>query len=319
MKNTINDLYNKLKISPFSPMLGLVRSIIAFSLLLTLITNSSNTLFKPTSSDTSIINCSYKEYTMFCLMSHENYFNISITKYIVIVCLILIIIGYLPQLMGIIHFYIAYSVQNTMTIIDGGEQVAMVMTFWLMLISLFDNRTNHWQKVRSRWKYNKAIGWGFIITLNFQISYLYLNSAITKMKNKEWLDGSAVYYYLNDNLYGLPKPLYNTFSFILESPLVGFITWGTLLLQLLIFASVFSNSKYKKIIFYLAIFMHEIFALFMGLISFSIVMLAVLIFYFYDYNPRKEGQYETISKNNNKFSSMYSILFTQRNRKNRSS
>ncbi|WP_239700479.1 MULTISPECIES: sporulation-delaying protein SdpB family protein [unclassified Mammaliicoccus] len=296
MKKIYYDLYNKLKISPYSPILGVVRSVIAFSLLLTLTLNSSNTLFKPISQETDIINCNYKEFTAFCSMNHDTYFDINITKYVVIICLIMIIIGYLPQLMGILHFYIAYSVQNTMSIVDGGDQVAMVMTFWLMLISLFDNRINHWHKKSNGWENNKVIGWGLITALNVQISYLYLNSAVTKMKNKEWLDGSAVYYYLNDNLYGLPRPLYNLFDFALETPIVGLITWGTLILQLLIFASIFSSYRFKKIVFYLAIFMHEIFALFMGLVSFSIVMLAVLIFYFHIYDDkRKEGKYEKLS------------------------
>ncbi|HHW5085903.1 TPA: sporulation-delaying protein SdpB family protein [Staphylococcus aureus] len=220
------------------------------------------------------------KYTAFCITSNSHIYLV-ITKYIIILILLIIILGYLPQILGILHFYISYSIQNTMTTIDGGEQVTLVITFWLMLISLFDNRINHWHMPNEKFKYNKVIGWALIIALKIQIAYIYLNSAITKMKNREWLDGSAVYYYLNDNLYGIPKSIYNLFSFVLETPLVGLITWGTLIVQLLIFASIFAGQKTKKIMFWIATLMHESFALFMGLISFSLIMFAVLYFYFH--------------------------------------
>lgn len=281
MKRLLKSIFIYVSSSPFSPILGLVRSILALSLLLTLVFNSTSTLFKPVSGRKDIIDCSGDNHlTIFCILNPNNYDSLIMMKFVAIILLIIIMIGYFPQVLGIIHFYIAYSVQHTMSIVDGGEQVTLMMTFWLMLISLFDNRLNHWEQPKQKLDFNKAVGWAFILTLKIQISYLYLNSAVTKMKNKEWLDGTAVYYYLNDNIYGLPSLFYNFFKFILETSMIGFVTWGTLILQLVISASIFASRRVKQIVFYFALLMHEIFALFIGLISFSIVMLAVLIFYY---------------------------------------
>lgn len=281
MKRLLKSIFIYVSSSPFSPILGLVRSILALSLLLTLVFNSTSTLFKPVSGRKDIIDCSGDNHlTIFCILNPNNYDSLIMMKFVAIILLIIIMIGYFPQVLGIIHFYIAYSVQHTMSIVDGGEQATLMMTFWLMLISLFDNRLNHWEQPKQKLDFNKAVGWAFILTLKIQISYLYLNSAVTKMKNKEWLDGTAVYYYLNDNIYGLPSLFYNFFKFILETPMIGFVTWGTLILQLVISASIFASRRVKQIVFYFALLMHEIFALFIGLISFSIVMLAVLIFYY---------------------------------------
>lgn len=281
MKKLLESISIFISSSPFTPILGLVRSILAFSLLLTLAFNSTSTLFKPVSGRKDIIDCSgINHVTTFCILNSNDYGSLMAMKVVTIILLIIIMIGYLPQVLGIIHFYIAYSVQHTMSVVDGGKQVTLMMTFWLMLISLFDNRLNHWEQAKQKLEFNKVVGWGLIVTLKIQISYLYLNSAVTKMKNKEWLDGTAVYYYLNDNIYGLPNFFYKGFNFMLETPVIGFVTWGTLILQLIISASIFASRKTKQIIFYLALFMHEMFALFIGLISFSIVMLAVLIFYF---------------------------------------
>lgn len=275
MKFKISGVLNN---SPFTPLLGIVRTLLALSLLLTLIFNPITLLFKPVAGIEEVPVCSVlSNLTYFCLFENNDLVK---AKIILIIILILIIIGFFPQVLGILHFYISFSVQNTMTIIDGGEQVTLVTTFWLMLISLFDNRLNHWQKPTARISYKSIIGWGFITVLKIQIAYIYLNAAITKLKNKEWLDGTAVYYYLNDIIFGIPDFLYNIFSFVIETPLIGLITWGTLLIQLTIFASIFANNKVKRIIFYIAIFMHEMFALFLGLVSFSLVMFAVLIFYF---------------------------------------
>lgn len=308
MKEYINIIYSTITYSPFTEIIAIVRTIIASSTLLTLLFNPINTLFKKvTGIDNPPICDAATKYTAFCF-TDGSYTILIVVKSLIIFALLLIILGYIPQVIGILHFYISYSIQNTMITIDGGEQVTLVITFWLMLISLFDNRINHWHSSTEKWKYNKAIGWALIITLKLQIAYLYLNSAITKMKNREWLDGSAVYYYLNDNIYGIPKFLYNLFSFILETPLVGFVTWGTLIIQLLIFASLFAGQKFRKIMFFVAITMHELFVLFIGLISFSLIMSAVLYFYFHSIRTKANGG-DSIEKN----SSMFNIISSSTN------
>ncbi|EGQ3991741.1 TPA: hypothetical protein I1641_001639 [Staphylococcus pseudintermedius] len=288
MKEYLNEISSRIALSPYTKTIAIVRTIIASSTLMTLIFNPTSILFKKVSGIENPPICdTYTKYTAFCILNNSHT-NLTITKWFVVVALFFIILGYFPQILGILHFYIAYSIQNTMVTIDGGEQVTMVITFWLMLISLFDNRINHWHKPNEHLSYNKAIGWALMIVLKVQIAYLYLNSAITKMKNREWLDGSAVYYYLNDNLYGIPIPIYNFFTFVLETPLVSVVTWGTLIIQLLIFASILAQSKVKKIMFIIAITMHELFALFMGLVSFSLIMFAVLYFYFHTIREKTE-------------------------------
>lgn len=244
--------------------------------------------------------------TIFCVFNQSSYFEIGVTKIFVIIILLFIILGYLPQIMGVLHFWVAYSIQHNMTTVDGGEQVAMVICFWLMIFSLFDNRINHWHKQNNKFPIGISIGWAILFIIQVQVSYLYLNSSITKMKNLEWLDGTAVYYYLNDTLFGLPPILYNVFSSIIESPFIVFITWGTLLLQLILAGAIFANQKIKNIIFIIAILMHEMFAIFMGLISFSIVMIAVLILYLKPINIQyRNGEY--INEKNYNNSDSYSF------------
>lgn len=278
LNKIINFLSN---ISPYTRLLTIVRVIIASSLLLTLIFNKANLLFKPIDGIDKFPSCENinQKIGYFCVMPNSSYFELEVSKWIAIVLLITVIIGYLPQIMGIVHFWIAYSVNVNMTTIDGGEQVAAVLCFWLMFVSLFDNRINHWKTASQVNQTNFVIGWSFIFIIKVQIAYLYLNSAVTKLKNQEWIDGTAVYYYLNDNLLGLPPFLYNIFSFVIETPLVVFITWLTLGIQFILFAAILTNYKNKRIIFWIAVTMHESFAIFLGLITFSMVMFAALILY----------------------------------------
>jgi hypothetical protein len=61
--------------------------------------------------------------------------------------------------------------------------------------------------------------------------------------------------------------------------LVVLPTWGTLILQFTLFAAFFASKKTWKYYLALAIIMHEMFALMLGLTSFSIIMIGALILY----------------------------------------
>ncbi|MNZ66466.1 Sporulation-delaying protein SdpB [compost metagenome] len=78
---------------------------------------------------------------------------------------------------------------------------------------------------------------------------------------------------------GLPPLFLKLVDPILTSALVVVPTWGTLILQLCLFGALFAPKKHWKVYLIAALALHEVIAVMLGLISFSISMSAALILY----------------------------------------
>ncbi|SMO70028.1 sporulation-delaying protein SdpB family protein [Melghirimyces algeriensis] len=265
---------------PWTNVYGLARSIIALSSMLTLLFNSPEVLFKPSSLTNDFPSCT-TGYSIFCL-GQNNYVYLDLIRWTCVIFLFFVIIGWRPRITGIIHWYISYSMQMSLVVIDGGEQAAAVITFLLIPLTLTDPRKWHWdinyegEKHSVYFKIIANISYFFI---RLQVAVLYFHSTVAKLKNKEWIDGTAVYYYSHEKTVGFNHLLGNLSEPIVTSPLVILPTWGTLIIQLVLFGAFFTPKKYWSPLFVIAITMHEIFALMLGLISFSMIMFGILILY----------------------------------------
>ena len=107
---------------------------------------------------------------------------------------------------------------------------------------------------------------------------LYFNSVIAKLMEEEWQNGTAVYYYLNDPMLGLPDALHGLFDFILQSachhPDLGHAHCA----NHYVLRFVRSENILASDIVYIH-FMHEIFAVMLGLTSFSITVAGILVLF----------------------------------------
>jgi len=280
-------LINKIEIflskmgSPYTNVYGIARSLIALSTLMTLIFSDIHSLFKPVLGISEYPYCTtgINSLSVFCLFPE---YSIIFPKIISILILILTLIGWRPRITGVLHWWISFSVQNSMTTLDGGDQLAAVLTFMLIPMTLCDDRKWHWMEQKKNSinrPFENGVGWAVIFVIQIQIAILYLHSSIAKLTTDEWINGTAVYYYLNDPMLGVNPFILDFISPIIESNLVVFPTWITLIIQFLLFCGLFASYHIKKILFFIAIFMHELFALMLGLVSFSTVMFAALILY----------------------------------------
>ncbi|HHQ2897774.1 hypothetical protein CN936_09550 [Bacillus cereus] len=265
-------------INPWTNVYGLARTIIAVSTLLTLLLNRVDILFRPASGMSEYPICG-NNISIFCMVPND-YMYLNIIKWLAIVLLIIIASGWRPRFTGIIHWWICYSLQNSALTLDGGEQVSAVITLLLIPITLTDSRKWHWDAPsESSGIYTKVIALIAFTAIRFQVAILYLHSTVAKLGNQDWINGTAVYYYLQDSMLGLPPILSDIFSPILSSPLIVLPTWGTIIIQFALFAALFAPRKNWNIMLILALCMHEVFALMLGLISFSLIMLGVLVLY----------------------------------------
>jgi antimicrobial peptide system SdpB family protein len=277
-----NDFFAK---SYFSRTYAIGRSLIGLSVLLTFMFNGTDVLFGSMNPSEIVPYCPDNSINLFCLFKSK----IWLAKLISIFILVLVVIGWRPQITGILHWWVLYSFMSSTPIIDGGEHAATVITLLLIPVTLFDNRKWHWAKVDDTHvtgpvKLTKR----FVQLLFFQIARLqvaliYLHAAVGKSRVLEWVDGTATYYWLVDPVYGLSSGFRSVVAPLLSNAyIVVVVSWGVIILELMLFVGFFLTRRKKLILLFLGIVFHFLIAIFHGLISFSLVMIGALVVLLYE-------------------------------------
>jgi len=257
----------------FTALYGFARSIIALGLLLTFLTNKTEFLFDKHIFDYNQENALIPINLFFSL----GWENIWFAEILCILILAFVVMGFYPFITGLLHWWVTFSFNEASAIVDGGEQIAVVLTLLLIPVTLLDNRRNHFflpNLVIPSWK--KNIGNSIIkILIPMQMSILYLHAAVEKVyKVEEWRNGTAVYYFSNDPIFGSAL-----LSNISETILVIPMTWSAMLLELVLAGCIFMSYSNRKYFFYVAFLFHLVIAFNFGLVSFLTSMLGGLIIY----------------------------------------
>ena len=216
-------------------------------------------------------------------------------KIVSIIILIWVISGYVPFISCVFHWWVAFSIKNTFMLQDGGDQVVAVLTLLLIPFCIFDFRVNGWnQKGIFDEKSNistlsiKAgdISYFFV---RLQVMIIYFDAFISKTIVPEWRDGTAIYYFLNNSLFGMPSYLEAYLNLIVLNPVgVILLTWGGLLIEFLLFSNIYIKYDYRKFLLYLGVFFHFSISLIFGLISFGFAMFGALFLLYGDYKKGYE-------------------------------
>lgn len=266
--------------NPISRVYGLARSVIAGGLLLTLIFSQTEYLFDkdlfalhPSAGWTDEIN-------FFKLFGFE---NLAVAKMLAIALLALVVSGFFPRLTGVLHWWLAFSFNNSASIVDGGDQVAAVLALLILPVTLLDGRTNHFYKSLNINAFSSIVSNIFLrILIPLQMSIIYFHAALEKLyKVEEWRNGTAVYYFAQDPIFGAPfmGELSGTY-------LVLLMTWGTIALEILLGAALFMIYKHKSLLLPLGICFHITISMSFGLFSFMCSMVGGLLIYLL--NPAKQ-------------------------------
>ncbi|CAM4160134.1 Sporulation-delaying protein SdpB [Corynebacterium belfantii] len=118
---------------------------------------------------------------------------------------------------------------------DGGDFVAIPATMALVLLGLSDRRLNHWHAVKAQDSFlgfRSGIGVAAAWCLRFQVPYIYLNAAVSKLFPEEWQTGTAFCYVTKSEMFGVSSWLEKPVDFMVQFLLVTIIfTWGTILFE----------------------------------------------------------------------------------------
>ncbi len=278
--NKINKwIEDKIFINPYTRVYGIGRTFIAFSLLTVFLFNDMDYLFNKKAIEViSNSDFIHNRLNFFGILGSD---NLLLGKIISIIILLVVISGYIPQITGVLHFWITYSFNNSSILLDGGEQIATIYTFLIIPLTLFDNRKNHWQKPKKEPNLrNKFIGHLVFLFISMQSCFIYLNTGIEKIYQlNDWKNGTALYYIFNNSYFGLNDGILSLINPIINSEFVFFLTWWVILSHLLLSYILLLDRRKKTSFLPIGVFFHTSIAVFLGLYSFSLVMIGVLLLY----------------------------------------
>lgn len=264
--------------SPFTPVLGLVRSVIAGACLLTLLFTPTDHLFFRSVTFPTGVNCSttMSWLSLFCMGDQNG--QLELARWIAIILLVIVVAGVSPAVTALPHWWVTWSLMTSSTAIDGGEHLAADLTLILVPFLLIDRRRWHWEVDRGyarRGVWVKTIGYACLGLWMLQMMGVYFQASVAKFAVLEWSDGTALWYWMQNPVFAPPAPVGPAIRWALQwLPITVALTYGTLVLQLALVGAVFAHARARRVLLMLAVAFHFAIASLMGLWSFSLIMIA---------------------------------------------
>lgn len=264
----------------WSVNLGIARTLLALSAVGTLSFSSVATLTQPGVGIASPFCGGASGISTWCLAPSSAYDFVRLGQ---VAILLIAASGWRPRITALPMWWILFSNQASLTTVDGGDQIAAVLSLLLLPVSLTDPRRWHWQRLQSR---PGKVPSGAVIAgvtvgvLQAQVAFVYIDACLTKLSVPEWADGTAGYYWLRDPVFGPAGSLRSVVDALMLQPLlvVG-MTWGSLALEFMLGIAIFLPTKAKRALLPAGILFHLSIALTMGLWSFALTMWAGLVIY----------------------------------------
>ena len=183
--------------------------------------------------------------------------------------------GYRPRWTVIPHLWIAYSIGNSIALPDGGESVAKIVTLLIIPMGLADDRIWHWARPGSRPRPTLvSISFICFLAVRAQIAGIYLDSAISKLGVADWVNGSAEYYFVRGNLFGVAHPFSGAFLALTRNAVItASMTWGAIVIEIVIALCLLATRRWRRVGFAMDLALHGMIIVSMGLWSFGLIMI----------------------------------------------
>lgn len=268
--------------APWSNVYGVARTLLASATALTLMTNGPSVLFHPAVGVPSGPACnSVGRISLFCVFGAD---GLASAEWLAIAVLLVVASGWRPRFTALPHWWISFSLFASATLSDGGDQVTNVLSLLIIPIALTDPRPWHWgpPPAGPPWdgSARQRVALFALAGIRLQVCGIYLHSSLAKLAVAEWVDGTAMSYWLTDSTFGTPGWLRAvTLPLIAWGPTVLLATWGTIALEFALAVTLVLPRPSWRYLLVAGLALHVGIAIFMGLVSFSLAMTAALILY----------------------------------------
>lgn len=271
------------QLDPWTNVYGVARSILALSTTITLICSPAAVLFR-IGPRTPLVPCcgGVRSMGLFCVATSA---HLELARFGAIIGLLLVVSGWRPRWTGLLHFWLAFSLQANASVLEGGDHIAAVLSLLLIPICHTDPRRWHWLRMDRAQLHeisaaSRMTAWLAFTAIRVQIAIVYFHAAIGKFAVEEWADGTALYYYFNNSMLGAGewvRPLIN--SLIMHPVILTVLTWSVLALEYLLSAALWADRKYWRGFLIAGCLLHTGIMLVHGLFAFSLAMFSALILY----------------------------------------
>ena len=148
---------------------------------------------------------------------------------------------------------------------NGGFSLLTMVLFMLLFIDedAIYTKNNYWRTIKL------TIANLTFLAIRLQVVTLYMVASYYKMQGETWIDGTAFYYVLYNDMY--THPLF-TNLFIDNTFVIKSVSWFTLLFQLFFPILVWIKAT-KNIMLFAGIFLHVMIAWVMGIVDFGVIMI----------------------------------------------
>ncbi|MBH1933017.1 HTTM domain-containing protein [Streptomyces sp. AV19] len=264
---------------PWTNVYGLARTLVALGTIGTLAASSTDTLFRPVATLGDYPPCrSTAAASVFCL-ADSSHAGLTWIRWICVAVLLVVASGWRPRLTALPHLYINYSVFDGISIVDGGDQIGLVLSVLFVLPALGDPRRWHWQppvqlaeagRVR---KVFALLGLSSLVVLKAQMCVLYFQAAVAKLPHSEWADGTAMWYWGTNPDFGPASWLSHLVTPVLSTSWgVAGMTWIPLAIELSLAVSPLVRGRARWYVMAAGLLFHLSIAVMMGLWSFALGM-----------------------------------------------
>ncbi|UFH55075.1 sporulation-delaying protein SdpB family protein [Spirosoma sp. KNUC1025] len=268
--------------NPWTNVYGAVRSLLAFGTFCTLLFNDTGILFRPIAGMTECPNCvGMAQYSLFCVLG-----NLELARWLSMGILALVVIGIYPRFTALLHVYVGFSLMSTVILVDGGDQVTLVLSFLLLPLALTDPRKWHWsaapgvEKTTYWFQVRKMVALTSYTLLRLQVALIYFEACVGKFKVTEWADGTAIYYWFSNPVFGLSPEVHSLLLPILANRwCIVLLTWSVLIFEGSLFLGLTLDAKYRKYLLWMGIAFHFMIILIHGLPTFFMAMTSALLIY----------------------------------------
>ncbi|MCX4745134.1 hypothetical protein OG455_06265 [Kitasatospora sp. NBC_01287] len=257
---------------------GLGRTVLCLAELSVLLFTPAKALLVPVLGISDGPKCgSVQALSAFCLGHHS--VGAEYPRWLLVLVLAAAASGYRPRWTVLPQLWAVYSIATSISVPDGGESIALIVSLLTVPIALADDRTWHWRPATTAPAPNlRVLAFAAFCALRCQLAYIYLDTAISKFGVADWANGTAEYYFLRDNMFGVAHPLSGMFYALSKNSLVAVgMTWGALVVELAIAVCVLSSERRRKVGLALDIALHGMIIMTMGLWSFGLVMIGASI------------------------------------------
>lgn len=192
-----------------------------------------------------------------------------------------VVFGIAPFYTGWLHVYAAFSLANNTFGVEGGDQLAVNLG---ILFTLAQQPTvlQGFRRVKAE-NHSRisAIRTNVMLAAAvFQMGFVYFEGGVAKLYEKDWAEGTALWYWVQNPGFTSNAQLQNNLMNILQfGPVVAAVTWGSILLEVSL-AIVFWTSQSRRIrqsYFALGLLFHLLIAIVIGLFTFGLVMVSGLL------------------------------------------